>query len=334
MFKPKYVSLMVTVFFICSMLPLVYAADEPIVDDDEGYIIDQTQTDEGGWYAAINSDSAAAQSFIPSMSPLAKVRLLIQSNNPENPGETYPLKISIRKTLNSPDLTSVVVDKTHVLDEYSWINFDFDDITVQPGTLYYIVAETTSQYGEYWWAMWSSQDIDKYEQGESWLKINVNGIPRWVNFTDECCDFCFKTYSYSGKTADLECHGVIGLPEQRPGSIVTAKFTIENVGEEESLLHWRIQSCPTWGEWTFTPDEGYDLTPEDGKQTVTVTIGVPNETNQDFSGEIILENVDDGNDTDTIRITLSTPYVKNGFFHWLQPIRLFLERFWFLDWLF
>ena len=333
MFKPKYISLMVTALFICSMLPLVYAADEPITDD-EGYIIDQMQTDEGGWYAAINSEYSAAQSFIPSMSPLAKVRLLVKSNHPENPSETFPLKISVRKTLNGPDLTSVIVDKTHVLDEYAWINFDFNDITVQPGTPYYIVAELQSKFGEYWWGMWSSQDIDKYDSGEAWLKVEENGIPRWVNFTDECCDFCFKTYSYTGRTADLACHGVIGLPEQQPGSEVTAQFTVENIGEEESLLHWRVKSCPSWGEWTFTPAEGFDLTPEDGKETVTVTINVPNETNQNFNGEIILENVDDVNDTDSIRITLSTPYAKKGFLQWLQPIQLFRQGFWFLNWFF
>lgn len=334
MFKQKYFSLVVTVLFISSMLPLVYAADEPNVNDDEGYIIDQTQTDEGGWYAAINSESSAAQSFIPSMSPLAKVRLYIQSDNPQNPGETYPLKISIRKTLTGPDLTGITVDKTHVLDEYSWINFDFDDITVQPGTPYYIVAESESQFGEYWWGMWSSQDIDKYDRGEAWIKVDINGIPRWVNFTDECTDFCFKTYSYAGKESDLQCHGVIGLPEQRPGTNVTAQFTIENIGEEESLLHWRIKSVPSWGEWTFTPAEGYDLTPEDGKLPVTVTIGVPNETNEDYTGEIIIENANDANDTDSIRITLSTPYVNNGLFQWLEPLRSFLQRFWFLNWLF
>ena len=324
--KMKYINILVVVLFISALLPQVYAGDLQNDGSDEGYIIDQTQTEEGGWYFSIDDKSAAAQSFTPSMTPLAKVRLYIQSNNPSNPQENYPLKVSIRDDLDGEDLTSVTVDKEKMFDEYSWVNFDFEDITVQLGSTYYMVVESLSSGGEYWWAMYSSEDIDKYESGEAWARVTDNGVVHWVNFSG-CSDFCFKTYGYAGRDPDLSCDGIIGLPDQTPGSTVTADFTVQNVGDEDSLLNWEIASYPEWGNWSFDPIEGADLKPEDGKFSVEVIIDVPNEKNADFSGEITIVNKDNESDTDTVSVIISTP--KNKGFHWnlFNWLPLDIQRF-------
>jgi hypothetical protein len=249
------------VLFLTSLLPNLYAGalqNDPSDTSDEGYIIDQTQTDEGGYYYPVTQGNPAAQSFIPSMTPLAKVRLYVRSNCPVNPCESYSLKVSIRDDLDQEDLTSVIVDKNMIPDYYTWVNFDFEDITVEPGKTYYIVMTSIYQGSEYRWAMWSSQDIEKYGCGEAWAQIVDNYIIKWVNFSG-CCDFCFKTYGYAGRTSDLSCQGVIGLPDQVPGSTVTDSFTIKNIGDENSLLNWEISSYPQWGDWTFDPSEGFDL---------------------------------------------------------------------------
>ena len=301
---------MIAVLFLTSLLPNIYAGTLQGDQSDEGYIIDQTQTDEGGYYYPVTYGNPAAQSFVPSMTPLAKVRLYVKSYCPVNPCESYSLKVSIRDDLDKDDLTSVIINKDMIPDYYSWVNFDFEDITVEPGKTYYMVVTSLYPESEYRWAMWSSQDIEKYEPGEAWAQIVVNQIIKWTNFSG-CSDFCFKTYGYAGRVSDLSCQGIIGLPDQVPGGTATASFTIKNIGDENSLLNWEISSYPEWGNWIFDPMEGTDLEPKDGTITVTVTIEVPNEKNADFSGEIVVVNKDNESDTETISVSLSTPKNKD-----------------------
>ncbi len=308
----RFVSISVVALLLLSMvLPLAYASQDAVATD-EGYIIDQVQDEIGGYYVEINAEYAAAQSFIPTMTPLAKVRLMMLSNNPSNPGQDYPLKVSIRSVVDGEDLTSVQVTKEKFESDYTWVNIDFEDITVQPGMPYYIVAETTAPGASYWWAMYSSEDIDKYEAGEAWLRFVDGGVVRWSNFTEKS-DFCFKTYSYTGKICDLECRGTIGLPDQVPGSTATVSFTIENIGDPESLLNWEIASCPEWGNWSFSPNHGFDLTPEDGQLEIMVEIGIPAEKNADFTGEIVIANTFDPSDSDSVPVMVSTPKGKHSF---------------------
>jgi hypothetical protein len=144
----------------------------------------------------------------------------------------------------------------------------------------------------------------------------------WVKFPDYT-DFCFKTYSYAGKIADLSCHTVFGWPDQVPGGTITDEFTIRNIGDENSLLNWEVQSCPEWGNWTFDPSSGVDLEPEDGPLSVTVNVDVPDEQNTDFSGEIILVNSNNLEDTATIPVSMSTEKAKG--FHMFDHLPWFVQ---------
>jgi hypothetical protein len=58
------------------------------------------------------------------------------------------------------------------------------------------------------------------------------------------------------------------------------------------------------------PEEGYDLTPEDGEITVDVLLVAPEEKNQEFSGEIKVVNKEDGSDYVTIPVSLTTTKYK------------------------
>jgi len=62
------------------------------------------------------------------------------------------------------------------------------------------------------------------------------------------------------------------------------------------------------------PSEGYDLTPEDGEFTVDVLLVAPDETNQEFTGEIKVVNSDDGSDYITVPVSLTTPKFKGEIF--------------------
>lgn len=118
----------------------------------------------------------------------------------------------------------------------------------------------------------------------------------------------------------LECTGSLSFVDVKPGDSVTGSFTVKNNGDPLSLLNWEISSYPSWGSWTFTPDSGVGLTPEDGMVTVTVDIIAPNDPQTQFSGQITLINSDDPSETCIIDVALATPV------SYQNQVQVFLRR--------
>jgi len=108
---------------------------------------------------------------------------------------------------------------------------------------------------------------------------------------------------------DLDCEGDLYFEDVEPGATVTGSFTVENIGEPESLLDWEIESYPDWGTWTFNPDSGTDLKPEDGWITVDVEVICPEENFEPY-GCIKIVNSEDPDDFCTIEIVLQWPPLK------------------------
>ena len=138
------------------------------------------------------------------------------------------------------------------------------------------------------------------------------------------------TVIIENREPNLYCSGSITLTDIEPGSTQTATITVENTGDSESLLDWSILEEPTWGEWSFTPSDGTGLTPEDGEQSIQVTLIVPDERNEEFSGSIIFVNDDDSTDTCEITVSVATPH------QFQRPLLRFLsnlvDEFPFLNW--
>jgi len=107
--------------------------------------------------------------------------------------------------------------------------------------------------------------------------------------------------------SDLDCSGTLSWTGVTPGSTVTGSFTVENIGDPGSLLDWEVESYPDWGAWTFDPENGEDLTPEDDPITVNVEVVAPNEQNQQFDGEVKIVNSENGSDYYIISVSLATP---------------------------
>ena len=124
------------------------------------------------------------------------------------------------------------------------------------------------------------------------------------------------------KYPDLECKGLLQWSEIKPNLVVSGEFTIENVGDSYSLLNWEIADAPEWGNWTFTPSEGHNLTPEGGLRTVNVLVVAPEEKNQNFTGEIKIVNMENESDFETIVVSLSTTKTKVA----ITPFIQFLEN--------
>jgi hypothetical protein len=107
---------------------------------------------------------------------------------------------------------------------------------------------------------------------------------------------------------DLECSGSLTWNNVGPGATVEGSFIVENIGEEESLLNWSLDmSSIRWGTWTFDPEFGVNLTPEDGNITVDVSVVAPNEKKANFEGFIKVVNQNDKDDYGFIPVLLKTP---------------------------
>jgi outer membrane protein assembly factor BamB len=136
-----------------------------------------------------------------------------------------------------------------------------------------------------------------------------------------------KVYCF-GPGPDLECTGSLSWSRVKTGSTVTGYFTVKNIGETGSKLNWEIVEYPEWGDWTFTPSSGSDLTPEQGTIIVQVSVVAPDEKGGDFNGEIKIINTDDNSDYGTIPVVLSTPFIPHTFRSlMLQVLEYLIDRF-------
>ena len=104
---------------------------------------------------------------------------------------------------------------------------------------------------------------------------------------------------------DLDCEGSLEWTEVKPGSTVEGSFIVSNIGTLYSLLNWEIDSYPSWGTWTFTPESGDDLSAGDSLN-IHVKVIAPNEFGKLYQGEIKLINSDNPDDFCTIPVELET----------------------------
>jgi len=106
--------------------------------------------------------------------------------------------------------------------------------------------------------------------------------------------------------SDLECTGSLSWPNVKPNSTINGQITITNIGAPGSSLSWEIIEYPEWGTWTFEPDNGVELTPENGAIDVNITLTAPGEKKQEYIGGIKVVNVYNPDDYCDIDILLST----------------------------
>lgn len=106
---------------------------------------------------------------------------------------------------------------------------------------------------------------------------------------------------------NLDCTGSLSWTSVQLQQTVDGTFQVQNIGDPGSSLNWEIDiaSIP-WGTWSFSPQSGEDLTPEDGPITVDVSVIAPNEKNKEFTGFITVQNSDDPADFDVVQVYLKT----------------------------
>ncbi len=109
---------------------------------------------------------------------------------------------------------------------------------------------------------------------------------------------------------DLNCEGSLNWNGVNTGEIVYGNFQVENIGDSDSLLDWKIESYPDWGTWTFSPENGENLSPKDGPVTVNITVVAPIEKKV-FDGSLRIENQENPSDFDIVPVHITTPINKN-----------------------
>lgn len=131
---------------------------------------------------------------------------------------------------------------------------------------------------------------------------------------------------------DLDCTGSLSWSDVKPGATVNGSFQVQNIGDPGSLLNWTVDSANlTWGTWTFTPSSGQGLTPEQGPVTVQVSVVAPDEKKGQFQGSLLVENIGNVSDVDTVPVSLQTPAVfhpESPFLMWLRHILVLFQGFW------
>jgi hypothetical protein len=134
---------------------------------------------------------------------------------------------------------------------------------------------------------------------------------------------------------NLDCSGTLSWTRIKPGATVTGSFQVRNIGGNGTLLNWTINtSSISWGTWSYTPQSGENLTPENGPLTVHVSVVAPDDARTHFEGYLRVENQQNPDDFNLIPVTLSTPadassiptMIHHGLFYFLQHHFMFVHE--------
>jgi hypothetical protein len=177
-----------------------------------------------------------------------------------------------------------------------------------PLELYYFeaVLSTGCEVSEGWISIVKTDNINPYRGGiitskdgnDNMCLYNINN-QQWYFYE---LDISFALYGY---VEDLHGEGTLSWTDVQTGETLTDTITVENTGGPGTMLDWQVEEYMDWGDWTFSPESGDDLTPEDGPVTITVTVIAPDEENMEFSGELYIVNKNDDQDVYTIPVSLT-----------------------------
>jgi hypothetical protein len=214
-----------------------------------------------------------------------------------------------------------------------WVDLA-DPIPFTGGEKYWISIRGIGEYfpRAYWGIHWPMVMHEVVWKSSYWGYLDwTSGSDVWGTVVDCCFQL---TGDGDPPVADLDCEGDLLWDVVPPGTFVNSTIMIYNNGDVGSMLRWEVLSVPNWGTnwtlnwieinpsgpWVCSTNYGYvGITiPEE----ITVEVKAPDIKNKKFTGEIILVNSDDPNDTCSINVILNTPRFKTM----NNPILQFLEN--------
>jgi hypothetical protein len=170
------------------------------VDVPDRYLkgADQYQIENMNYGMVVSPVYHVAQEFKPTKNDLTAVALYFFDINAPTDVE---ITVCIRETLNGSNLASKIIntDDIKISDTGTWVMFDFDDVTIAPEEIYYIVCYASDGVVNncYCWFFDSGNKYDRgiawqsMDSGETWSDLeNEGGNPEFNQL-----DLCFITYS-------------------------------------------------------------------------------------------------------------------------------------------
>ena len=194
----------------------------------------------------IDANIQVAQSFIPSKEVLTRVEIYIGKNSTA----FHPYVVAIRDNLTHDNIVEASVDPEDIVTEnFSWIEFDFDDMWVNVGQTYYIVSYTENETDNFY-AWGCNNDSESYPYGCAWFSIDEGDT--WGNDSIEVnynevkekgsaapldggdnvtWDMCFKTYGLVATELEIE---IIN-------TLISPSVVIRNIGDVSAYdLEWTV----------------------------------------------------------------------------------------------
>ena len=174
-----------------------------------------------------------AQGFTPTKSILTRVELMVS----KNVTTTYDLTLAIRDNLTGPDLISISKNPVSIPTEnFSWIEFDFDNIKVTPGFTYYIVCSTIDA------------SDNRYAWGVEIDNVYPNGTISWSEdgqewYYDTWIDATFLTFGRDNYPPNAPV--IVGPHKLKPNEEGT--FTVSATDPDGDDVKYHID----WGDGDF-----------------------------------------------------------------------------------
>jgi hypothetical protein len=162
---------------------------------------------------------------------------------------------------------------------------------------------------------WGSDNGNTIILHEMVFKSEFFGYADWTDgltVFNYSCNMDFQLTTKTTAVPSISCEGTLLWQKVKTGATVNGTILVSNDGEAGSQLDWEVDSYPTWGNWTFTPESGTGLA-EGDSVTITVEVVAPAEKKKTFTGTIKLINSDDPTDFCEIDVSLKTPRTTNGF---------------------
>jgi len=181
-----------------------YESTIPFINTDSAYVkwincsldeldVNQSLFDRGlPIRHAIDGDWAGAQNITPTLDALTSVDIYLRKfGTPE-----FNLTVELRE--DNPQgalLDALSFTPEEVPSSWDWFEVDFTDITITPGTDYFIVCPpappgVTTSFGYEWGYAFG----DQYPDGSFWFTRDGGGL--WHDLST-MYEFCFRTYGFS-----------------------------------------------------------------------------------------------------------------------------------------
>lgn len=211
--------------------------------------VDQQQTvDNYGAYVSNWADWA--QSFVPTMEILTKVELKVRRIG----HISSDLVVSIRRDLDGDNLTTISKSPGEIPATATWIEFDFDDIAISPGQLYFIVCSTSDGDTANYYDWRNSYDEDTYPKGDAWYYPKGYYWYKWEPYFD----FCFKTYGRENN-APVKPSKPDGPSFGFAGITYNYKTASYDVDGDKIRYGWDWNGDGSVDEWTIYYDGGTEI---------------------------------------------------------------------------